>query len=491
MQAGEERLGVCALLGLAPDPPVIPGQFGLHGQAVSPITTSQERQHLEAQIGPLAHGGDADHAEGELDAGELGSRELRYVDPIGNDDDAVDRPAGALGGQLRVEGAHADDLVDGVDAYVGEPACIELEAVQSHDQALSGPLVAAIPDDVRPGPLADDDIRPFREVLAHLLVVRGQTAPRVESHLDSGHRAQVVEESGEELQVVARDTHAQGAVAVGQSGRLGREGAGQEPGKAIGGGHHAEGLGAGRCRRKSGGVDRRLGHHLDDSGDDVVLVGDEERIVLAEEVLVHRCAVEQSGYAKRTEFQDLRRQFETGVHLRGAPGEAEIGRCGELHRRLPRHAAVPHHSGAGLQRLAHASRPVRVIGDVMDLVADHVEFSVDSLLGQQRRQAGHGQGVPQGCELAGVDELDRGCSPFECWARGQGECRFGNDRAPQHGPAAGGGHHGLEQVAQFLGLAEHEAAGLSYGLELLEGLGSELERGLRDVGEVGPQAARQ
>ena len=142
VQAMEESFSLGALLGLAPDPPVVPGHLGLDRQSIAAVAAAQPRQDLQAEIGALAVGRDADHAQGELRARQLGAIELIDVDPVGDDDDAVGGPLRLRRGELGVVRTHAHDLVDRLGTHIRQPPRLELEAMQAHDEALPLTLVA-------------------------------------------------------------------------------------------------------------------------------------------------------------------------------------------------------------------------------------------------------------------------------------------------------------------------------------------------------------
>ena len=342
--------------------------------------------------------GDPDHAEGELRARELGTIELIDVDPVGDDDDTVGGPRRLRRGELGVVGAHAHDLVDRFGAHVRQPPGLELEAMQSHDEALPLPLVARVPHEVGTCPFADDHVGPGSHCLAGGRVVDRQGLPVVESQLDTGQSGEVLLDAREELQVMAGDHHAQGAPRCLRRRDESRRGRGKGPieqsAQALGGGLHAvrrNRLGDARAEARE---QSRIADHARARGGDVGLVGDEEGIVGPQQGLVHGGAIEEHGNAEHPELQDLGAQLQAGVHLRRAPGQAEIAGGCQGHGLLARHPTVPDHSGSRLQGSAHACRPLRVIGDVVDLVAHHVDLDVDALLGEEGGQPRHLEGVP-------------------------------------------------------------------------------------------------
>jgi len=132
--------------------------------------------------------------------------------------------------------------------------------------------------------------------------------------------------------------------------------------------------------------------------------GREQRVVRAEQRLVHRGPVKDDRQAQRAELQDLRRQLQARVQVGVAPAQPDVAGRGEPHRLLPGVPAVPGHAVA-LERVAH---PLLVAGRVVvDLVACHVQLGGDAARRQQRGQLGHLQGVPARRELARVDQPER------------------------------------------------------------------------------------
>ncbi len=172
-------------------------------------------------------------------------------------------------------------------------------------------------------------------------------------------------------------------------------------------------------------------------------------------------------------------------------------------------AAAPHHPGGGhgLRRAVRATRagrrPVaqrglhpavvpRVIGVVMDLVADHVQLGPHAALGQQPGQLRHLVGVPARRELAGVNEaeyplgLPRRAGPCAGELR-----RRRDDRREQHALAARRGHAAFQEAAELLGLAQHVLGRLRHIRQPADGLGGHRRDRLRDVGQIGPQPAAE
>ena len=203
---------------------------------------------------------------------------------------------------------------------------------------------------------------------------------------------------------------------------------------------------------------------------------------------MHRRAIEEDGHPEYAELEHLGAEFQARIHLRRTPREAEVTRGRNGHGLLPRHPPVPDDARSRLERRSHPRGPLRVVGDVMDLVAHHVDLGRDALLREQGGKSRHLERVPQGCELARIDESQgRACVV----SLGHVDLGRGHDRAPQHAPAARAGDARLDQGAQLLGLAQHPAAGGRDGGEPIALLVVHVERTLRDVGEIGPEAAVQ
>ena len=93
----------------------------------------------------------------------------------------------------------------------------------------------------------------------------------------------------------------------------------------------------------------------------------------------------------------------------------------------------------------------------MDLVADGVQLGSDAVLPELPGQRRHLEGLPEGRELARVDEL-QGITRRASGRRDL-ELRRGHDRREDHAPAAGLRHRGLEEGPKLLGLTEHVARG--------------------------------
>ena len=97
--------------------------------------------------------------------------------------------------------------VDGVDVHQARHVVLDLEAMQTDDEPLLGPLVVAVPNRVRLTPFAYDDVRPLREQPAFcVVVIAGAGAgPAILSYLYAGLGREVGADVLEELEVVRRD----------------------------------------------------------------------------------------------------------------------------------------------------------------------------------------------------------------------------------------------------------------------------------------------
>src|SRR5947208_1844547 len=97
--------------------------------------------------------------------------------------------------------------VDGVDIHPARHVVLDLEAMQTDDEPLLGPLGVAVPNRVRLTPFAHDDVRPLREQSAFgFVVIAGAGAgPAILSYLHAGLGREVGADVLEELEVVRRD----------------------------------------------------------------------------------------------------------------------------------------------------------------------------------------------------------------------------------------------------------------------------------------------
>ncbi len=195
---------VVALVGLAPDPVVIPGQLRLHEQPIPLVARSKGLEDVQRPIKALARRRHPDEAEVELGTLELWSIERAVIHPVRDHDDLARRPARDASRQGGVGLADTDHPIDSIDRHLRRPDAVKLEPMQADDEPLARAAVVAVPDRIRPAPLADDDVGPVDEILAGRRVVLVQTRPLVEADLHVGQRPQVIEDRGEELEVVAR-----------------------------------------------------------------------------------------------------------------------------------------------------------------------------------------------------------------------------------------------------------------------------------------------
>ncbi len=480
-----DALEVGALLRPVPDPPVLPRLLGLDRERVPRVHAPQLGEDVQAPVQPLARGRDADHAQGVLGPGELGAAELLVVHPVGDHDHLPGGPPGDLAGQVGVVGAHAHHRVDLVDVELAGPLRVELEAVQPHDEPLVGALPLGVEQRVGPAPLADHHVGPGGQLTGAVLVVGAQPLPLVHAHVEAGQRVQVLGQAGEELHVVPGDDHLERPLGVGAPGD-GRQGVGEVAAQPLGGPLQRVVGRGGAAARGGVRVDRAVavgsGHHVGDRGD----VGPgEERVVGAQHGLVHGRAVEHHRQAERAQLQHLGGQLQAGVHGRVAPGQPEAALGGLAQRLGSRHPAAPVHVRGALQGPAHVLGPVGGFG--VDLVADHHQFGVHPAPRQLGGQFGHLQGVPARRELAGVGQA----GPAAVAALGPHLLGDDHHRREQDRPAAGGGHRRLQEGAQLLRLAEQEPRGQGDLGELGGGGGGQLPDTVREVGQVGPQAARQ
>lgn len=246
----------------------------------------------------------------------------------------------------------------------------------------AAPLVAAEPDGGRTAPFDDHHIGPVGEFPAGRRVVAGQCGPAVQPYLQAGQGTEVVEEPGEELQVVARDPDPQRSRPAGDGGRHGRKGPVEVGTPALRRAPQrvpAGGLTAPVGRQQPG---LGLAHGTGDGVDRVRefgASGHEERVVLAEQCFVGGRAVEDDGQRERAELQDLGGQFETGVEGGVAPAQAQVAVGGDAHGLLTRLPAVVRDAGsAAVQGPCHGRPEVRTGGVVVDLVADGVQFGLDA-----------------------------------------------------------------------------------------------------------------
>ena len=160
-----------ALGRVLPHPPVLPGHPRLDEQQVPVVLAAQFLQHVQGQVQPLARGHHADQAQVEPGAVQLGPVQLGDVEGVRHRRHLGLRPAGVLTAQPRVVLAHAHHLVHGADLELTGIGRAQFEAVQPHQQPCAAPLVPAVPDRVRPAPLADHHVGPGGELPASRLVV--------------------------------------------------------------------------------------------------------------------------------------------------------------------------------------------------------------------------------------------------------------------------------------------------------------------------------
>ena len=143
-----------------------------------------------------------------------------------------------LTGQLGVVVADADHLVDVGELHLARVVRVQLEPVQVNEQSRPAALVAAVPDGVRAAPFADHHIGPVGQFLGHGLVVLAERRPLVDPDFEARLQPEVLDQRLEELQVMARDHHAQRPRGSGNSGGAGPEdvggdGAGQVAAQAF------------------------------------------------------------------------------------------------------------------------------------------------------------------------------------------------------------------------------------------------------------------
>ena len=315
--------------------------------------------------------------------------------------------------------------------------------------------------------------------------------PLVDPDLEARLELEVRDQRGEELQVVARDDHPQRRT---RGGRIRAVAAGAHRPRQVAA-QPVRGLVQRELPGRGGRPGRREGEHGGVGGArrrrvrDVVQAGGEQRVVGAEQRLVHRRPVQDHRQPQLAELQHLGRQLQRRVEVRVPPGQPDVTASGQPHRLGARLPAMPDHAGHGrrphlAEGRAHPPLVARVPRVVVHLVADHVHLGGDPAAGQQRRQPGHLQRVPPRRELARVDELQGDARRSSRTFRRIESREHGRE---QDGLTASGRDAAFEEAAQFLGLAEQVAGGLRDRGEVLGGLRGHRGDGLRDVGQVGPQ----
>ena len=265
-----------------------------------------------------------------------------------------------------------------------------------------------------------------------------------------------------------------------------------------------QGVLRGRGRGAAGGElhDGRVGGGRLGDGGHVAQVPREHRVVRAQQRLVHRRPVQDDRQPQHAELQHLGGQLQAGVHAGVTPAQPDVAAGRDAHGPFAGMAAAPHHPagrhgrwfaarvrrGRVAQRHAHPALVTRVVGVVVDLVADHVQLGPDPARGQQPGQLGHLVGVPARGELAGVDEAQHPVG----LARRTGQLRGGrHDRREQHAFAARLGHVALEEAPKLLGLAQYVLRGAGHAGQPGHGVRRHLGDGLRNVGQVGPEPAAE
>ena len=147
--------------------------------------------------------------EVEPGAVQLGPVELGDVERVRHRRHLGLRPAGVFAAQPRVVLAHAHHLVHGADLELARVGRAQLEAVQPDQQPRAAALVPAVPDRVRPAPLADHHVGPGRELPARRRVVLAERGPLIQPDLQVRLQPQVAQQRREELQVVTGHHDAQ------------------------------------------------------------------------------------------------------------------------------------------------------------------------------------------------------------------------------------------------------------------------------------------
>src|SRR5262249_17424858 len=122
---------------VAPKPAQALRRGALHGQAKTPIAPAERREQVEGAVEPLERRHSTNHPERKSRSRQLGAREDLGIDPVGDAQNLVTRPAESRGDPRTIKVADANYDIHSIDREGSRKLGLLFVSMQADHEPLS------------------------------------------------------------------------------------------------------------------------------------------------------------------------------------------------------------------------------------------------------------------------------------------------------------------------------------------------------------------